>query len=399
MIAHRALRSARRLRKLAGVLASAVVIIAFGSATAAAAAPRLPARFFGIAAGATLFDPHVNLNQQLGAMRKAGTGSIRFPIYWSSAQPYATGLDVPVSRRGQFVSTGGRPTTFAQIDSQILAYAEHHLYMIPTVLKSPTWARLSPEAEWSPPAHPIDYARFVGALVKRYGTRGSFWTKHPGLVRWAPTWWQIWNEPAGGEAPEESTYFWDGPKPYEPRYVEMLRLSRRAVRAADRHARILLAGLFGASWKSLAGLYHYGAGGSFDGVAVHPYANTPAHVLTILEYVRAVMASHHATRLPLLVTEAGWTSSEGQPSAGSSGQGVETTVSRQASNLTGEYSLLAANRRRLNLQGIFWFTWIGAEPNQDPFEYAGLFRLTPSGEIRAKPAYSAYRRILHRLEG
>lgn len=399
MIVPRALTNARCLRRLAGVLASAVVIIAVGGSTAAAAAPRLPARFFGIAAGSTLFDPRVNLDQQLGAMRKAGTGSIRFPVYWSRAQPYATRLRVPVSQRGQFVSASGRPTAFAQLDRQILAYAKHHLYMIPTVLEAPTWARLSPGAQWSPPAHPIDYARFVGALVKRYGTRGSFWTKHHGLARWAPTWWQIWNEPAGGGTPEDSTYFWDGPKPYEPRYVEMLRLSRRAVRAADPHARILLAGLFGASWNALAALYRYGAGGSFDGVAVHPYAETPAHVLTILEYVRAVMASHHATRMPLLVTEAGWTSSEGQPAAGSSGQGIETTVSRQASNLTGEYSLLAANRRKLNLQGIFWFTWIGAEPNQDPFEYAGLFRLTASGEIQAKPAYSAYSRILRRLEG
>lgn len=373
-----------------------VVVLAAGS-PAAASGGRVPARFFGMVGAGPLLDGRVTLNLQLASMRRLGTGSIRFPIYWSDAQPYASWSDVPADQRAQFTSAGGRPTTFAEIDEQILDFASHGLQMLPVIVQAPGWARLQPTHTWSPPARPADFGRFVGDVVERYGAGGEFWVEHPQLAHLAPRWWQIWNEPAGGDRPEGHTFFWDGPKPYEPRYLAMLRAARQAARAADPHARIVLAGLFGRSWTALARIYAYRGGGLFDAVAIHPYANTPEHVLTILRDVHRVLLNHRANRLPLLVTETGWTSSAGHAPKGVFG--IETTPARQASNLAHEYPLLVAHRRELNLQGLYWYTWIGTEPGTNPFDYAGLLRFTPTGQIQAKPAFWAYRRVLRRLEG
>lgn len=389
-------RPRRRLGKRLGVAALLCGLGLVAASPAGAAGPRIPAKFFGVASAGPLETESIDVNAQLAKMRSVGTGSIRFPVYWSLAEPYRSMNDVPADQRSSFTSVGGRPIAFAGIDKQILAYASHGLQMLPDVLQAPAWARLKRDLLWSPPAHPSDYAAFVGALVSRYGPRGTFWAAHPSLAGRAPRSWQIWNEPAGGAAPEGSSTFWNGPHPYEPRYISMLRLSRRAARAADPHASIVLGGLFGRSWDALTGIYHYGGRGLFDQVAIHPYANTAAHVLAILQNVHTVLVRNHASRVPVLVTETGWTSS--QHHIPTDQPGIETTEARQASNLAAEYPLLAAHRRELNLQGVYWYTWIGTEPSTYPFDYSGLLSVSPSGRIHEKPAFRAYRHALGVLE-
>jgi hypothetical protein len=378
------------------VLVAALGLAIVSDSSATAPGPRVQTTFFGVVTDNVLLDGQVDLKAQLARMRAVGTGSIRFPIYWSSAQPYQSWREVPAQARALFVSEDGRPTSFLQIDREILAFARHGLHMLPVILQAPPWARLQTTQLWSPPANPEDYGRFVGCIVRRYGTHGQFWAQHPKLADVAPRWWQIWNEPAGGDTPEGATIFWDGPKPYEPRYLAMLRATRTAARAADPEARIVLAGLFGDSWDALAQIYKYGGRGLFDAVAVHPYADTPAHVLTILRYVHRTMRRERNRRLPLLVTETGWPSSKGHATSGL--LGIETTETRQASNLAAEYRMLVAHRLELNLQAIYWYTWVGTEPSSDPFDYSGLLRLTPAGRIEAKPAFRAYYRTLRHLE-
>jgi len=388
--------AARRSVATIAISLAVLVVLAAPSSSAARRPAGVSPAFFGMNTGSALFDPGVDVGGQLARIRQTGTGIVRFPIYWSTAQPYRSWADVPPEERGLFTSVGGTPTSFGSIDQQILEFAKHGLAMLPTVLQAPPWARLQAALVWSPPARAQDYGDFVGALVKRYGTHGEFWKKHASLALYAPRWWQIWNEEDGGPSPEGQTLFWDGPKPYEPRYIAMLRSARAAARKADPNARIVLGGLFGKSWDALRRLYNFGARGLFDAVAVHPYANTPAHVLTILSDVHQVLESEHASRVPLLVTETGWPSSQ----SGSSppGSSIYTTEAGQASELKAEYPLLVAHRRHLNLQAIFWYCWIGREPSYDPLDYSGLLRLTPSGTVQAKPALSAYTSALRHLE-
>jgi hypothetical protein len=61
--------------------------------------------------------------------------------------------------------------------------------------------------------------------------------------------------------------------------------------------------------------------------------------------------------------------------------------------------LLAANRRRLGIRRVYWYTWLTRETSQSyPFDYAGLRRLHSTG-VSSKPALRAYRRTALSLEG
>ena len=388
-----------RNRRVAGWLMAGMLTMMLASPGAAWAAKRsgLPASFFGVDADNTLLDGSVNLNAQAAAMRRSGTGAIRFPVYWSGMQPVPSIHEISKRLAHEFTVVDGTPTNFTTLDAEMLDFVRHGLRPLPVILQTPVWARLYPGQEWSVPALPATYGRFVGALVARYGTNGTFWRKHHVARDLRPDWWQIWNEPAGGNSPDSGdTVFWYGPEPYEPTYIAMLRAARSAARAADPHAKILLAGFFGNSWAALNGIYKYGGKGLFDGVAVHPYADTAAHVGQILANVRVVMYKHKDLRLPMFVTETGWTSSTKVTSPGL--EGIATTPALQASNLTQEYKVLTKYRRLLNLQGIYWYSWLGEEPSTDPFEYSGLFWVSPDGAIHAKPAFSAYEKIVRRLE-
>jgi len=371
------------------------MLTAVSGVPAAAEGQGLSPTFFGMATSDALLYGNVDLNAQASAIRAAGTGVIRFPMYWSIAQPYQSWSDVPAGQQDQFTSVNGRPTSFADIDQHVLAFASHGLRMLPTVLQAPPWARVQSNRVWSPPRDTNAYGDFVGAVVRRYGTHGSFWQEHPELARMAPNWWEIWNEPAGGDNPEGETWYWYGSKPYEPRYIAMLRAARTAARSADSSARIVLAGFFGRSWDALEGIYRHGGQGLFDVVSIHPYANTSDHILTILRNVRATLNRHHQAAVPMAVTETTWLSSS--PTR-SQDYGMNVTEGEQASNLSGEYSMLVAHRRELNLRVLYWYTWIGSEPSSDAWDYAGLLRLMPDGTVEQKPALHAYSTTVHRLE-
>jgi hypothetical protein len=79
--------------------------------------------------------------------------------------------------------------------------------------------------------------------------------------------------------------------------------------------------------------------------------------------------------------------------------GYETNERGQARRLSAAFRLLAANRRRLGLRRVYWYTWLTRETHPDyPFDYAGLRRLRTAG-VHSKPALGAYRRAALRLEG
>src|SRR5213076_3416225 len=95
------------------------------------------------------------------------------------------------------------------------------------------------------------------------------------------------------------------------------------------------------------GLYRAGAKGSFDALAIHPYARDTAGVLAAILQARRIM-DRHGDRSPIWVTEVGWASA-GPPSdftVGPRGQ-----AERIGATLLG----LAAQRRQLGLRGIVYF--------------------------------------------
>jgi hypothetical protein len=215
----------------------------------------LAAPFIGVMADGPMGDASLSFGHQARVMAREGVQTVRAAFYWVQAQPFGPGSQIP---RG-FEDIGGVPTNFDATDRVVAACAQHGLDVLPVVVQAPTWARVDPSKVWSPPADPSVYASFVATLARRYGPSGSFWASHPDLPPTPIRFWQIWNEPAGGDRPNDPSFYWDDPAPFQDRYISMLRAAKQAVAAVDPGAKIVLGGLFGRSWESLQSLYETGA--------------------------------------------------------------------------------------------------------------------------------------------
>ena len=223
----------------------------------------------------------------------------------------------------------------------------------------------------SPPRDPAAFARFMTAVVGRYGPDGSFWGEHPWVRRMPVRAWQIWNEP-------NIEVFWSQ-QPFAPEYAALLRAGAAAVHDADPGATVVLAGLTNASWVDLAAVYDAGARGSFDVVAVHPYTHRARDVLRVVRLARREMRRNGDGALPIWLTELSWPAVGGLPVEK---YGFEVaTEAQQAQRLRLALRLIAARRTRLKIGRVFWYTWLSTEQGRDSFDWSGL-RRTRGGRAR-----------------
>lgn len=342
--------------------------------SAHAAAP-VPPNWVGVVADGPLFDPgalaraHTSVGRELDLMRGAGVESIRMSFYWASMQPAA-----------------GTPPDFGATDYLVAAAARRRMTVLPVVLTPPGWAARHPGEFASPPADTDAYAAFVAALAQRYGTRGTFWRERPSLPRVPLTDWQLWNEPT-------LTNFWLD-QPFQRGYTDLIKATRGPVKRADPRARIVLAGLVHESWRALAAIYRAGGRNAFDAVALHPFTREPTGVIKIIERNRRVMARYRDRRKPVYVTETSWPSSIGKVPVR---YAYEVDERGQARHLARGLKTLAANRRRLRIERVYWYTWMTAETDRTyPFDYAGLRRIERR-RVVSKPAFTAFRRTVREL--
>jgi polysaccharide biosynthesis protein PslG len=370
---------------LARVAACAVLLALPGVARASS----VPPSFVGVSASYPLIDAApADAPHPLDLMVSSGVQSFRTPFYWALAQPYERMSDVPPDERDRYRDEGGVPTDYTQLDAAVTTAAERRLTLLPVVLLAPRWDARQPGVFASPPRVPQPYADFMAALVRRYGPGGAFWTEHPELVAQPIRRWQIWNEPS-------LTDFWSR-QPFAPGYVKLLRHSRRAIKAADPGAAIVLGGLPNKSWDALDKVYRAGGRGLFDVAAFHPFTATVSGVKTILEKDREVMARNGDRRKPLWITELSWTSAKGKTTQKF---GFEETPRGQAKKLTAAYRMLAKLRHKLRVHRVYWYTWITRDASRSyPFDYAGLLRLDGDRLVR-KPAFGAFRKVALGLQG
>jgi hypothetical protein len=370
-----------RLGRLPGL--AAVTVIAL-SAPAQPSAARVPPGFVGVVADGPLLDPSVDLDQELDLMKAAGVGSVRVTFPWSEAQPYATFADVPPGPVPQFADVNGVPTDFAATDRLVRATAERGLELLPVVLYSPPWDSLRPESVTAPPSDPLPFARYVGALARRYGPAGEFWAENPALPPMPVRDWQMWNEP-------NIRHYW--PQPFARAYVKLLRAAHIELNRADPAARLVLAGLTNDSWNALVNIYKAGGRRYFDVVALHPYTKHVRGLVKILAFVRYGMRRFHDAQKPIIVSELSW------PSAAGHVRRIgfnEVTERQQAERVRASYELLARDRRHFRIESAFWYTWLSADRGRYYFDYAGLRKLTAKGPV-PKPAYRAFRKVALRL--
>jgi len=371
----------RILRKTSTAVALlAIAVVAGGvsgtSPTSAGVAQAAPRSFFGIVPQAVISEEDAEY------MRAAHIGSIRLPIGWDSIQP---------SPRG--------PWDWSGTDSEIAKAVNQGLNVLPFLAGIPHWAgHRGTRLPIDRPRVRRGWMRFVRGVVERYGPRGRFWREHPPgvtaedgirLNRWKPIRaWQIWNE---------ANFFYFAFPVSPARYARLLKISSRAVKAADPRARVILSGLFGEPDQGgrygmdadvfLERLYRVrGIRRFFDGVALHPYAFHVRDLVRMVENMRAVVVRNHDARKGLYITEMGW-GSKHNPNVIAFNQGWRG----QARELRGAYRYMLRNRRRLNLRAAYWFTWKDSRYYCNFCDSVGLFR--ESNRYLAKPAWYALVRI------
>jgi len=397
-------------------------------AAPAASGRSVPQGFFGMNVDGPMLDSSAGLtDREYGTMVADGVESTRVIFFWSQMQPYRRVADVPLAQRSRFRTiVGGVPTDFSGMDRQVGSVARRGLPILPVILGAPRWAAFNYDGRVS--AIPRDvrtYTRFVQALVRRYGPKGSggrgqFWRRNPGIPYRPLREWQIWNEvniSLYWPQPFDSgpTSVPDGPARDRKTYPYLLRASYKAIKQVDRRAKVVLAALTNYSWISLGFIYDSFRGQGrryFDAVAVQTYTWLPKNVLTTMRYVRRVMNRHGDRRKPIYWTELNWPAAckaySCDPANGGSQvnqltshvYGTETDDAGAAKKIDEAMRLLASNRKRLGLTRVYAYTWLSRfTSDQDPFDYSGMRDLHPNGQVTDKPVLLAFRARALRLEG
>lgn len=162
-----------------------------------------------------------------------------------------SGLDVGWVR--SFAPWNSYEPTRGQLSSGMARVLEEGIAGLPAGTKvlvdlvdTPQWESGSSNPT-TPPRDPADYARFAGAMAKRFAGKVSAW--------------EIWNEE------DDSSWWAGGPDPAA--YTKLLQDAYHAIKSADPGATVVLGGLTGNDYEFLEALYKQGARGSFNAAAVH----------------------------------------------------------------------------------------------------------------------------------
>jgi hypothetical protein len=344
------------------ILAAALCLVI--AARAGAAVPR---DWLGVAVDGPLIESADEHAGEWPRIAASGATSVRVAFYWHEGQPLGPGA-----------------VDFAAYDAPVLAAARQDLGVLPVVFSTPSWARVDAGDAASPPRDPADYAAFLTALVGRYGAHGSLWDEHPELQARPIRAWQLWNEP-------NLRGYWSR-QPFAKGYVRLLKAGRAALRAADPGARAILAGLPN-GWDALRRIYRAGGRRFFDAAAIHPYTARPDRVPRFVLEARKVMRRFGDRRKAVWVTEMSWPAAKGRAK---DPIGIATDDRGQAQRLRRGLTALAAARRRLRLQRVYWYTWLSAESSASVFAWSGLRRLH-DGAVVSTPALKAFRVTARRL--
>jgi len=349
-------------------------------APVASAAPRkVPPSFFGVMFdGAVRGAPLETQQAQFDLMARSGVESVRWVMSWEGMQ------SVP---NGTFDYEGP--------DRTVRLAAERGMTVLPVLLHAPRFGRLYKGRDYSPPRIK-PFQSFLRAVVRRYGSSGRFWIDNPDLPRRPIRQWQVWNEP-------NIDTFWDvkrgGAWRWPIGYVRLLKAANRTIKRTDPRAQVVTAGIVGPAWLELARLYKLGLKDDFDAVAVHVYPQTEPRVIEALRRVRLAMVRAGDRRSRIFLTETAFPSSRGQvrPIAGQR----QETKAGMARRLTRLYRLAVANRRKLALDRIYWYTWAsGYRHPRSNFEYAGLLAASEEGlNYKPQPALRAFRNAAARYVG
>ena len=302
---------------------------------ASAATTQAPPGFVGLVSDDAFWGTDADPSRQRTMAAIAGTGArvLRQSFYWSMIERQPGEYD------------------FSLYDAYVASAASANLSILPILFDPPAFRSARPAVGARrgtyPPANYTDFAFFAAAMVRRYGPGGAFWQQHPELPQLPIRSWQVWNEP------NIPVYWPSGPNPAQ--YATMLRTVGEGIKAVDPGARVITAGLNESELgiklvPFLKGMYRAGAKGSFDVLALHPYA--PGSDLVTAQITRAVRElRRNGDSARTLVTELGWAT--GVPSK----RALVVSEAGQSALIRRTVTRLARYRDQLRLDGVFYFNW------------------------------------------
>jgi hypothetical protein len=311
--------------------------------------------------------PPARLERSLGLMADAGIGWVRVNWAWKDMQP----------KDGPF--------DYAHLDDVARVAAEHRVRVIPILMAVPAWSSTAPDqlkaerGNYSPvdryrPQHIEDWLHYVQSVVERYDGDGL--DDAPGSPRM--TYWEVWNE-------ENIPEFWPPtPNPFE--YLNLLKATYQAIKAADPTAKVILGGLANVGINAdgsnyLQTLYDLGGAPYFDVVSIHYYSypgNGIEPIQKAVASVRTIMDAHGDKGKPLWLTEIGWSDKA------IFGSGETLKQEDIAAFLSAVY------KASLPADVIFWYNFRNIFPNSpDPEHNFGLV----NADFTPKPSYVAYKSL------
>jgi polysaccharide biosynthesis protein PslG len=374
MSSHRP-RRGRRLLPLLALAAFALALL-----PAAAAQAKVPKSFFGIDQGGFVTRP------DYAQMHDIKVRTFRLAINWKRVEPH----------RGSFV--------WAPVDAQIAALAQNGVTPAIFVFGAPEWATGSTN-QGVPPLKGSalrDWKKFLKTAVKRYKKNGIFWKQHTNLPMKAVKSWQIWNEPNLDKYFAQSGPFPPQQVAHAPKaYAKLVKASDKAIGRADKHAKVILAGLSGnPNEKSQSPdkfikkfLKVKKITKHFDAAALHPYApKIGSYKKLISKFRKALDKKGKAKKKPIWLTEVGWGSAN-------NGQSMNKGRSGQAKLLKKSFKVTLKKRKKWDIDRVYWFDW--RDPTPGPrascsfCPSAGL--LEHSG--KPKPSYKQFKKFSKKQGG
>jgi hypothetical protein len=77
-----------------------------------------------------------------------------------------------------------------------------------------------------------------------------------------------------------------------------------------------------------------------------------------------------------------------------------STEEGQAQLVSTLFRTLAARRRALRLERVYWLSWLSTDRDgSDIFNWAGLSRVLPDNAVERKPSYWSFREAARELRG
>lgn len=313
----------------------------------------LPSEQLGANTG-TLFNSgrytSAQIDRQLAALAQTGATVVRSDALWEDSEPQP-----PIGLLQLHRYDWG-------FDDRIVgALAAHGLQWLPIIDYSASWAQSVRGQDHSPPVSFSDYAAYAGALAGRYGPGGVYWLENPELSPLPVETYEVWNEP------DNPQYWYRSPNPVA--YADMYTRARAAIDAVEPGARVLVGGLMRPAWFLSAMLAaDPGLRAQIDGVAIHPYAATPAAVLGGVRSARLAMRAQGLASVPLYVTEFGWTTEHPRardwvPEAARPGYIAQT--------------FSALGHTDCDLAAVLLYAW--ATPERNPANAEDWFGISPPG--------------------